>query len=64
MNMNKLQTNTINVQTFRNQTKKIINYVKENPTEVLLACLTLVMMDANESLNSIEQLEEIENQRN
>ena len=64
MNMNKLQTNTINVQTFRNQTRKIINYVKENPTEVLLACLTLVMMDANESLNSIEQLEEIENQRN
>ena len=64
MNMNKLQTNTINVQTFRNQARKIINYVKENPTEVLLACLTLVMMDANESLNSIEQLEEIENQRN
>ncbi len=64
MNMNKLQTNTMNVQTFRNQTRKIINYVKENPTEVLLACLTLVMMDANESLNSIEQLEEIENQRN
>jgi len=63
MNMNKLQTNKITPQSFKNQAKKIIDYAKENPTEVLLACLTLIMMDANESLDSIEQLEEAENAR-
>ena len=63
LNLNQ-QTKETKQQAFKNQAKKMIEYAKQNPTDVLLGCLTLIMMDANASIDSIEQLEQIENSRN
>ena len=48
------------VQNIKSNASELLNYAKENPAEVLLGLMALMVYDATETLEDIEAHEEIE----